>query len=310
MANLLLNNWQAIKKRSNIKILFIMVFVFKLFQSPNIFAEDKKPDSIKSNSTPISAPDNKTSKISWPTNQVLQSKNNKANESFWIDVANEKVLVLKYRARGRIFRGNAILLHAQGENADHPKVIRPLANQLSGLGWHVFIPNLPLENFPASVNPKKDTNKSELSKIKANYSFKDFNAYQQHINQTLKNLIPKVQPQSTQFFLLGNKSSAYWLLESAKNLPDIKQIVLFDPQTPNKVKIDLKNSFNGQFLPVYTFIKNNKTSQNFLNGFELQLWKSNFQRLNRNMINHNSIPIEDNRIAKSITGWIKTQEKK
>lgn len=257
----------------------------------------------------------------WSIQQDLQEKDNSANTSFWIDVSNEKVLVLMHRARGRLFRGNVILLHAQQENANHPKVIQPLAFQLTQLGWQVFIPNLPLENFPikakSSIDSKKinkqansKQNQQQSSKPKKKYFFQSSDAYQTHINQTILKVIAHLESKTGDLVLIGNKNTAYWLLDSTKGTNDIQKVVLIDPQLPKQVNIDLETQFKSQLLPVYTFIKNNHSSTKFLDLFEQKLWKSKFQRLNRNLITHQSILIEDNRIAKSITGWIENQKKK
>ena len=47
----------------------------------------------------------------------LLAERNFANESFWLTVKEQQILVLKYWARGKVTRGNAIILHAQGEHA-------------------------------------------------------------------------------------------------------------------------------------------------------------------------------------------------
>ena len=41
---------------------------------------------------------------------------------------------------------------------DHPRVSANLSKQLSELGWHVFIPSLPDEDYPRIVDATEKTN--------------------------------------------------------------------------------------------------------------------------------------------------------
>ncbi len=72
---------------------------------------------------------------------------------------------------------------------------------------------------------------------------------------------------------------------------------------------DLKTSFEGQFLPIHTFMQSDTKSTAFTRAFDKQLWRSNYQRFNRGLISNKKIEIEDIRIAKAISGWINSLKK-
>lgn len=249
-------------------------------------------------------------KINWPSDLQKISENNQADETIWLTVGNQKVLALKHWAKGKKFRGNAILLHAKEENPAHQRIIQPLAIQLSQLGWQVFIPSLPVEDFSNTINAHKNKITQSLPLNKSPAFFANPAAYQQHVQQTLSQLFSQIQPETGTLLLIANQNSAYWILDGLKNSTDIKQVVLLDPQVPEKVKTDVNKQISGQTLPIYAFICNEFKSQFFLEGFDRQLWRSKFLRINRSMLTNNSIVVENNLIAKTITGWIETQKKK
>ncbi len=111
--------------------------------------------SVNSKQDPIT-PENKTdikttsnqSKLVFSIPLGKLEQNNTTDEALWIDVDKNKHLILIRQTNGRKERGNILLLHAQGENADHLRLIQPLSKQLSRLGWNLFIPNIALESFP------------------------------------------------------------------------------------------------------------------------------------------------------------------
>lgn len=65
-----------------------------------------------------------------------------------------ELLILKHNAKNRKKRGNVLFLHTNGESANHHRLVRPLAVQLSQLGWTIFIPNIAKEDF---LKPKFGT---------------------------------------------------------------------------------------------------------------------------------------------------------
>ncbi len=85
--------------------------------------------------------------VPWSANPQQIAMENPADEVAWLDIDNEKYLVLKYWAKGKKKRGTIILLHAQGENPAHPRLIQPLARQFSHFGWQVLAPYFPDEDF-------------------------------------------------------------------------------------------------------------------------------------------------------------------
>jgi hypothetical protein len=285
--------------------LFIIFLLVTLITSQHCYAEEnqQQTSSNAKNQT------NNSATIHWPTDQESLSKNNDASESIWIDMENSKVLTLKYNAKGRKFHGNIIFLHAQGENASHPRLSKPFALQLSQLGWEVFVPNLPSEDFYESSKRSLITGSSRTTDSSYKAYFKDLKAYQGYINNLVGKISGLIQKKNNNFVLIGNQNGAYWLLESSKSLSDIKQVVLLDPQKPITLKNDIKINFEEQFLPVYTFVENNNVSNEYINAFEKQQWRSTMQRLNRGLVSKSGIELEDNRVAKLITGWIISMQK-
>jgi hypothetical protein len=272
--------------------------------------------------------------ITWSVDLERLSKNNSGNEFFWMDINNEKILVIKYFAKGRKKRGNIIMMHAQGENPDHPRITQPLATQLSQLGWQVFVPTLPIEDYPVTpdiiapaAEPDNSTqsNDAEQNATQTNTSetattesdvptkkasfFADTSSYQEFINQCLLKLIEQVTPKSENLVLIGNKNSAYWILSSTKIQSDLRQVVLLDPELPKMVENDLTTSFQGQFLPIHSFMQNDTKFNAFSQAFEKQLWLSSFKRINQGLVTNRKIEIEDIRIAKAITGWVDSLKK-
>ena len=264
--------------------------------------------------------------------QVL-AKNNLANESFWLDINDEKILVLKYWARGKVSRGNAIVLHAQGEHADHPRITANLSKQLSQLGWHVYIPSLPNADYPISINQSQQTLKqdaatppttassettqqnqqnsppNDATSDQNNNFFADEPAYQEFVNQILDQLMQAIQPQLTNLVLVANQNSGYWSLATTKNSNLLTHVVLIEPQIPEYKQNDLEQRFGEQSLPVFTFIEDEQSFSEFITAFERQLWRSPHLRINRGQFSNQGIEIEDIRIAKSISGWIQSQQK-
>ena len=266
----------------------------------------------------------------------------RANESFWLDIGTQKTLVLKYWARGRVTRGNLILLHAQGEHADHPRVVHPLARQLSEQGWHVYIPNLAIEDYPRMMkveseqldiaNSENDINQVQASNEPTNnpndsnkddpdkenieteptnlHFFGNEFEYQNFVNQTMSQLITNIQPKFSNLMVVANQNSGYWVLDSLKTNSEITQIVLIEPQIPLNITNDLENAFSDQNLPVFTFIENEPENSSFIRAFDRQLWRSSSQRINRGHFSNQGIPLENTQISKLITGWVMSLQKK
>ena len=314
--------YYCFSSRAKLKIRLIGIFLISSINY-SVQAEENQTDKQTNTETEkLNAP--------WPVDLTELSKNNSADEFIWSEVNGEKLLTLKYWAKGRKFRGNALLVPAQGENADHPRMMKPLASQLSSLGWQVFVPNLPIEDYPIEITQEESNSEqndsaqqqdakqkpetdSDTSKENKNSElityFNQVNDYQSFINEGLRQIVASAQPKAENFLLIGNQNSAYWILESTKQLTDIHQVILLEPTLPKMIQQDLKSSFQGQYLPIYTFIQSDTESSIFTRAFSLQLWQSNYQRLNRGLINNKQLEIEDVRLAKTITGWIESMKK-
>ncbi|TQV88796.1 DUF3530 family protein [Aliikangiella coralliicola] len=325
---------------STLKYLLLTVILFSsqlLFQREIFSAENNIEEKQPGNTGELNL-----TKLSWPVNLDHLDKNNSSDESLWVDAKNEKVLVLKYRSKGRKQRGDIIILPAQGENADHPRVVRPLSVQLSQLGWNVLIPTLPLEDYPEKLipespneidnqsdgtednNPTSESASSSATQPPADTTaenseptvpmvqktfFPDAKSYQDFVSQLILEVIAQVEPTTNNLVMIGLQNSSYWMLNSAKNSRRITQVVLISPQQPKNINEPLVSDFEGQYLPLYTFIENSEGSSAFIDALDKKLWQSDIQRMNRNTFTHYKIALEDVRIAKIITGWVESQQK-
>lgn len=258
-----------------------------------------------------------------------------ANESFWLDINEHKTLVLKHWARGKVLRGDLILLHAQSENADHSRLIKPLAKHFSHRGWHVYIPNLPIEDYPElkqvnldmsanlasndqatvenrneqnatdETTPTEESNETnEQIPSKPDYFFETEESYQQFITQLINNLSSNIQPKSENLLVIANQNSGFWVLESTKTNSNFDQLALLQPQLPLNIESNLENHFNGQTLPVFAFFEDIESESVYLDAFVRQLWRSPFQRINRGTFSNRGIEEENPQIAKLIIGWV------
>ncbi|WP_444995975.1 DUF3530 family protein [Aliikangiella sp. IMCC44359] len=327
-----------IKKVINLSAISFLPITLLLFTPILIGAEQATNTQQSENQAQPVAKEKKKLPFAVNINALSESAN--SDEKFWVNLDEEKLLVLKYWAKGKIKRGNLILLHTYGEHSTHARLVSPLTEQFSKLGWQVFVPNLPLEDYPfkneqkieesttaenenadaeqtqqvASTNSSEssDTQKAtqeEQPPIPSLYFFKDGKAFQSLFSNYLEQLISQIQPKSNNLVIVANENSAYWILELAKTNQTISQIVLLHPQLPNNVPSELKESFSGQTLPVYVFIQDADQSSAFIRAFDRNLWRTPFQRINYNNVSLPKVELENYNLSKMITGWVKTQEK-
>ncbi|WP_196140065.1 DUF3530 family protein [Aliikangiella sp. G2MR2-5] len=270
--------------------------------------------------------------FSFSTDLQYLSKNNKADEAEWIDIAEGKILLLKYLSKGRKDRGNAIILHAQGENPAHQRLTFPLSTQLSSLGWQVWVPaipepdypdisqTLPLEtnkvsedsdNSPSTENISDDSGQSNgigratgLTKV----YFANSQSYQKFFNELMSKVSAKIPGSKRPVLLIGNQKNAFWMLNN-ENSNFFTHLVLIAPEVPNKGEEQLKSKFESQSAPVYIFLQEGINSAPFTKAIANGFWKSKFQRLNRSILSPYNQQEESVMIGKTITGWITAQNK-
>ena len=322
-----------------------IVFIGALFLScnSNAFYQQSEQQAQPDQQT---SPTSSDVKIKWPTDLQLLEEQNHADDSYWLQLEEEKTLVLKYFAKGKRLRGNVLLLHTQGENPQHIRLIDPLSRQLSRLGWQVWIPTLPLSDFPITkptiqnsnddsqanptgsstnennssqapaestpsdpnANPATDTSSTQQSDQESVKGyFETIESYQAFFTQLISQIIGNAAGSQGQFAIVTNQTSAYWILPTVASDQRVNQLIMIAPQLPEGVKTDLEPLFQTQNTPVYTFIDDESNSVEFVKAFQKQLWRSPFQRLNRGMIDNLKYNNEDVTVAKSITGWIDSQ---
>jgi len=275
--------------------------------------------------------------------------NNTADDLQWIDSENIKHLLLIHSAKGRKPRGNVLILHAQGENPDHQRFIQPISRQLARLGWKVFIPSFAIENFApqspqtgspqtgspqtgsaqtetAQAESKEQTNptepvaatdqqqsttaeKSQQLSATNHYFFKTSTEYQNYYQKICEAVLQQSEIKNKPLFIIANQNSAYWGLSCLKLLPATSAIIFIEPQLPNGVKNDLEQRFAKYRNPYFSFHAKNTVKDPFMLAFKKQVWRTKYLRFNIGMYSGNKLAIEDNQLAKTITGWLDRQHK-
>jgi len=281
---------------------------------------------------------NKNPAIKFSTSASLLSKTTRADEILWIDVNSNKHLILWHRAKGRKERGNVLLLHAQGENADHSRLIQPLAKQLVRLGWNLFIPSIAQEDFPIPFINKngEETNQESPSekgnkaidsdqtdnssqKVDSNtqsniqksaFTFENSQSYQNYFSSLYQAVFEQTEIAKQPTIVIANQNTAYWTLQCLIANKQLTPIIFLQPQLPMGVNSDLVEIFTRQTNPLFSFHLTNVTQDIFNQTFKKRLWRSKFQRFNTGMLSSSKIQLEDDRIAKAITGWVERQRKK
>ncbi|MCW9000543.1 MAG: alpha/beta hydrolase family protein, partial [Kangiellaceae bacterium] len=139
-----------LQKMDSLIILTLLAGILLVSNSSYAFYQQSEQETL---SDTQNNPSNANKKIEWPINLQLLEQQSKADDNFWLQLDEEKTLVLKYFAQGKKLRGNILLLHTEGENPQHVRIIDPLARQLSRLGWQVWSPTLPLADYPIKKPP-------------------------------------------------------------------------------------------------------------------------------------------------------------
>ncbi len=261
------------------------------------------------------------------------SESTSSDEQIWLNINNHKHLLLKNLSNGRKERGNVLLLHAQGENADHFRLINPLSKQLTRLGWNVFIPNIAKEDYPIHLN-KKPSNLSEQDKETAkndskpetsnnteklnkglndtnlNNSFKDHQEYQVYFNNLCKSIFEQTDLSKMPYIIIANQNTAYWLLDYLQNANKQTPVIFLQPQLPTSITNNLSEIFKKLSNPIFSFHVTHEKEDTFNKAFKKRLWKSRYQQFNTGMFSSSNLHKENNSVAKTFTGWIEKQRKK
>lgn len=249
-----------------------------------------------------------------------------------IKVEGNEHLVLHYASRGRKQRGNALLFHAEGESPANSRLIKPLVSQLTNLGWNLFVPNIAKEDYPKSIlmenkgsglvdqessqtsetendNAIKTNSSADEATEKGQYFFNDSAAYQDYFISLCKAIFEQTKLLEQSTLLIANQHGAYWSINCLQHTKQTTPIVLLAALLPDLPKNDLAEKFAVQTSPVYSFKLDDSTKSEFDRVFDKRIWNSNFQRTNIGMLSPRKLSIEDDSIARSITGWIEKQRK-
>ncbi len=280
------------------------------------------------------APSLKSSKIqiSFNVNNDLLKNNSDSDQQILIDVNGNEHLVLQYASEGRTQRGNILLLHAEGESPVNNRLIEPLAKQLSKLGWNLYVPNIAQENYPQPDLPEntdsatddlkntqendaeKDNTKESASLSNASdetrrYFFEDSISYQNYFVNLCKAIFAQTKILDQPTVLIANQHSAYWSIDCLQHTHQATPIVFLAALLPKLPKNDLVGKFTKQTNPIFSFKLNSSTKDHFSKAFNRRIWISNSQRSNIGMLSPTRLSIDNDSIARSITGWIEKLRK-
>jgi len=310
--------------------LFLMFLIgFLLIESSNA-AEDQSSPKI----TTIESENTNHFTLSYSTPIDELSQNTIADNILWVNAISNKHLVLWHRGKGRKERGNVLLLHAQGENAEHFRLIHPLTKQLTKLGWNIFIPNIAQEDFPkllVGTQNKDKTNNNDVSnttlpdqsnilqqdsndEMRASidtgeFFFKNAQEYQNYFSSLYQGIFEQTDITKLPTVIIANQNSAYWSLKCLDN-KRLTPIIFLQPQLPIGVSNNLAETFAQQTNPLFSFHPVSTNTDIFNTMYKKRLWRSKFQRFNTGMLSSSKLQDEDNIVAKTITGWVEKQRKK
>lgn len=266
-------------------------------------------------------------KMTFSVQHSLLEKNSSADSIDWIEIDAQKQLVLRRKGKGRKVRGNVILFHTIGENPDHRRIIQPLSIQLSNLGWNVLIPNIAISDFPEQLSATKVESETEiadsLSEDKNNNSektdstttqtintvyFKTDIEYQSYFTSICSELVKLINPPESQTVIISNQLASYWSIDCLKQFQGKTAVVFLQPQSPRGLFTKLDPKLSQSNHPLFTFTQNSDTKEVMVSSIKNHKWGGLKQRFNSEILSNSILAIEDIRIAKSITGWIKSLE--
>jgi len=314
----------------------------------NQAAESGQPSTEQSQASSQQPPPNHPlTDNGWNNTLASLRISNTADEALDLSIGEIPGIMLKRRAQTQNLRGNLVILHTAGENPDHIRLVQPLSQQLSQLGWQVWIPAIPRADYPVDeneittltsdlahkeiaqassavepnnappVNPdstsQTEPTDSENSTQRPDVApqqkvlFENTDAYQKFFQELLSQVLEQIDGQEKPLVVLGNQDSAYWLLESLKQNPPATQIVLLFPTVPIAVEKNLPTTFENQKAPVFMIRDNSDASDAYSNTFEQALRSGKTIQISQGIYNSEQIYPEDESIARAITGWVKKQ---
>jgi len=305
----------------NLKCFFIPLFIFSLGLASNLSAMENESNITETKS-------NKASPLPFSVANEPLKEITSSDEAQWIDVASNRHLLLIHNAKGRKERGHLLLLHAQGENADHSRLIQPLAKQLTRLGWKVFSPNIAVEDyFVEEIKAENSLTQNNESKEKQNnnqeqpskeayddntslFTFESKEKYQQYYTDLCKAIFEQSDITEQPLIIVANQHSAYWSIPCLNLADGITPIIFLQPELPLGITNDLDDLFAQQTNPLFSFRVSNTKNDPFTKSFAKRLWRANSQRFNVGMLPAQKLNEEDTSLARTITGWIDKLRKK
>jgi len=305
----------------NLKRLLIQLFTVSLVIASNLSAMEKE-------SSPTETQNEKESLLPFSVANKALEQHASSDEIHWVDVNSQKHLLLIHNAKGRKERGHVLLLHAQGENADHSRLIQPLAKQLTRLGWKVFSPNIAVEDYfveekkPENIstqnnnseNKQNNNKKEELAENPRDNSslfyFESIEKYQEYYINLCKAIFEQSEITKRPLMIIANQHSAYWSIPCLNLANGITPIIFLQPELPLGVTNNLDELFSQQTSPLFSFRISNTKKDPFTKSFAKRLWRAKSQRFNVGMLQTQTLDRENTSIARTITGWIEKQRKK
>jgi hypothetical protein len=265
----------------------------------------------------------------------------------WLMVRETQHLLLTVEQQGKIERGNILFFHAQGENPNHPKLVRPLVLQLSKLGWNVFVPHIANEDFPrkfpssedeepandenseqqtdetkqpdnneqTSANDNNETASTEqddnlvLEPQEELFFFENEADYQQYIEEICQSVANDTDIDQLPTFFITHQNYSIWSIPCIKLSSTASPIVMLNPQSPLSDINQIEASFKQQSVPLYSIYSSEDDNDSLYRLIKSKKWGGNNQQLRTYLFPTGNLSEENNVLAKLITGWIEKQRK-
>ncbi len=301
-----------------------LFLLFFFLNSNSAFSQDAPETTNPKTIDPVTTQSAEKISPKWAYQLAPLLNSDIADQVHTIKVSEMDIPVLNFWNKGRIERGRAIFLPAQNESPASYRLAHPLAMQLSNLGWQVYTPAFPHFDFvmnleknienqdntqqekPSSDNVDNNSQeniKDDNSANQNNY-FKSIEQYQNWFNETLVSTMQLFSNSTLPTIIIANQKSVYWLLGASQQLNKASHFVLLDPQLPYFSVNELESKFSQQKHAVFLFSNKDNIKDPFVRAFRQKKWLTNNIRINQGFIYRNQLAIENDYVAKLITGWV------
>ncbi len=316
---------------------YFLVFIILIFNSAALTQQSDPNLPPPEASTPEIA----SAKIPFVAASSDLAKDTNKDNLAWINILEEEHLVFQQNNSGRVFRGNVILFHANGENPKHQRFTYPLSTQLSELGWNTFSPNIGFPDFPRKLKESKspeqeqpsqqspsennspvnseaeptttdDNSQSEPTTPKENSTtakndrfFETHESFQDYFTSICQETVKLVAISKEPTIILANGEASFWALDCLKKLSPQTPIVLAQPKLPSFALENINSVLDTLDNPMFIFTENDN-KDDFVRRLTQRKSQQQKLRINQSALLTSKVNQENPNIAKLITGWVTT----